>query len=213
MGLIPSPKGRRRLLVIAVLTIVVVAGGLWLWGDRLQQVWPNPALATGTQTDEATNVSHPDFRGDWQIDLQASEPVAPILRAKGKSALEINLASKVSSTQVIRGDQRRLTIVVKTFLFEQKEELLLDGTPTRVKPLDGPEAEAVTRWSEDGQSLITTTTDQAGGRVAQVTVTRSLDPDRRTMYVDLEYRFAEGEPIRVRRVFRLVRLPDDGEKA
>jgi hypothetical protein len=104
-----------------------------------------------------------------------------------------------------------MTVVVKTPLFEKKEELLLDGTPTRVSDPEGNPAEAVTRWSEDGQALITTAT-AVGGPASRVTLTRSLAPDRRTTYLDLDYRFAGKEPVRVRRVFRLIRLADAGTK-
>jgi hypothetical protein len=177
---------------------------MWLWIHNLLHVQADPTLAAGNWVAADTGIARPDFRGDWKIDLAASESLAPILRAKGKSALESLMVSKAPITHVIRGDERRMTITVRTPVFEQTEQLLLDGTPTEVKDPEGKPVMAVTRWSDDGLALITVTR----GDAETLTFTRSLDPDRRTMYLDMEYRPANGMPIAVRRVFRLVRLAD-----
>jgi hypothetical protein len=165
-------------------------------------------LRAATQQDVESNVFHPDFRGDWKLDLEASDSVAPILRAAGKSEWTILLASKTSVTHILRGDLRRLTLLIKTPVRDQKQELLLDGTPTRAIGPDGGETLASTRWSEDGQSLMTTT-QASSSQPLSFRITRSLAADRRTMCLDVECQGKDGNPIRVRRVFRLVALPPD----
>jgi hypothetical protein len=181
---------------------------LWYGVARPQPVEVDPALQAGTLEDGQSSVRHPDFRGDWKLDLETSDPVAPLLRATGKSGLTIMLASKATVTHIIRGDLHHLTLLIKTPVRDQKQEILLDGTPTPATTPDGGETLASTRWSADGQALITTT--QANSRQPMsFRLTRSLAVDRRTMFLDVECRGKDGEPIRVRRVFRLVALPPD----
>jgi hypothetical protein len=168
----------------------------------------DPGLRAATQKDVESDVSHPDFRGDWKLDLEVSDSVAPILRAAGKSEWTILLASKTTATHIIRGDLRRLTLLIKTPVRDQKQELLLDGTPTQALGPDGGETSASTRWSEDGQSLITTT-QASSSQPLSFRITRSLASDSRTMFLDVQCQGKEGSPICVRRVFRLVALPPD----
>jgi hypothetical protein len=182
--------------------------GLWLWVESLGHVEADPALVAGPPVRSETGVVHPDFRGEWKIDLASSESLAPILRAKGKSAVEVAVLSRVPITHIITGDHRQMTVRVKTPLFDRTEVLPLDGTLTHVADPEGNPAEATTRWSEDGQSIVTVTEQPS----LRVTITRSLDPDRRTMYLDLKYHFSKQDPICVRRVFRLIGLPAGAAK-
>jgi hypothetical protein len=202
-----TPRRRRRWIVVLV-AAVAVGTGLWLWVESLGHVNADPKLAARGQVVTESGVSHPDLNGDWKLDLPASGSLTPIMRARGMSALECMILSKVPSTHVIRGDHRRMTLVIKTPLADRAGEIVVDGVPARVLDPEGKEVEAVTRWSEDGQSLIITTTEDAGGRPAELIMTRSLDADRRTMYLDFEYRLAGADPIKVRRVFRLVAVPE-----
>ena len=70
-------RWRRRLVVLTV--VAGVCAALWLWWERHIRVVPNTSLAVETQR------GHPDFRGEWQLDLDASESLDPILEAKGKN--------------------------------------------------------------------------------------------------------------------------------
>jgi hypothetical protein len=97
--------------------------------------------------------------------------------------------------------------LIKAPVLEQTVEIFTDGTPTKALAPDGTQSVVVTRWSEDGQSLISTSTDSANGQPAEMKMTRTLAPDRRSMYVDMEFTYAGGEPVRVRRIFRLIALP------
>lgn len=196
----------RRVLAL----ICLMNSSMFLWNRLAHPQRPaiNPALRASTQKDVSSNVYHPDFRGEWKLDLEVSDSVAPILRATGKSEWTILLASKAAVTHIILGDLRRLTLVIKTPVRDQKQELLLDGTPTRAFGPDGGETWASTRWSEDGQVLITTTQARSG-QSQSFRITRSLAIDRRTMLLDVECQGKDGKPIHVRRVFRLVALPPD----
>jgi hypothetical protein len=205
MGRIPR---RRRRWVVALAVAAAVCTGLWLWVESLGHVDPDLTLAARGQVVTDSGVSHPDFNGDWQLDLPASESLTPIMRAKGKSDFECKVLAKIPSTHVIRGDYRRMTVAIKTPLGSRAGEVVTDGKPAKVLDPEGKEVVAVTRWSDDGQSLITTTPEDAGGRPAQMVMTRSLDPDRRTMYLDFEYRLPGADPIKVRRVLRLVAVPE-----
>jgi hypothetical protein len=173
---------KRRWVALAL--VAAAGAGLWLWWQSLVRIDPVPALAAGPRVPEGTGALHPDFRGDWRVDLEASESIAPIARAKGRSALEALVLSKVPVTHVIRGDDLRMRVVVQTPLFDRTEEVLTDGTPTHVVDAEGNEGEAVTRWGEDGQMLVTRTAESLAGQPVPVTIVRSLDPDHRTMYID-----------------------------
>jgi hypothetical protein len=194
--------------VLALICLMNVSMFVWNRLADPQRPAIDPGLRASTQKDISSNVYHPDLRGEWKLDLEVSDSVAPLLRTVGKSEWTILLASKAAVTHIIRGDLRRLTLLIKTPVRNQKQELLLDGTPTRAIGPDGGETWASTRWSEDGQSLITTT--QASDRqTLSFRITRSLASDRRTMFLDVQYQGKDGNPIRVRRVFRLVVLPLD----
>jgi hypothetical protein len=191
------------------LTLTFLIGGamfLWYGMAHPEHTKIDPRMKAGTQKDAQSGISHPDFRGDWKLDLEASDSVAPLLRAAGKSEWTISLASKVTSTHIIRGDLHRLTLRIETPVRTQEQEIPLDGTPTRVTGPDGSETLASTRWSEDGQALITTT-QASSQQPLSFRITRSLDADRRTMFLDVECQGRDGQPIRVRRVYRLVALP------
>jgi hypothetical protein len=207
MGLPANSKPRRRRWLVALIVVAAIPAGLWLWLEWLGRINADPSLAARTPVPTEAGVLHPNFSGDWKIDLEASESMTPILKLKGRSTLECVVLAKVPMTHVIRGDYRRYTIVIQTPVRDQSAEVYTDGRPIKALDPEGKETVAVTRWSEDGQSLVTTSTDTLNGQPAQMKMTRSLAPDGRTMYVDLEFTCAQTSPIRVRRVFRLIALP------
>jgi hypothetical protein len=195
-------RGKRKRLALAL----AVCAGL---GFLLRGLQGEQPMGLGPLLRETPGSLHPDFRGEWKLDVQASESLVPILRARGKSLMESLVVSRSPVTHVIGGDGNRMTVTVQTPLFTQIQELLLDGTPTDVNDPDGNRITAVSAWSADGQSLITTTNSPS----LRMTLTRRLDSDRRTMYLDVSYHSRAGEPIEVRRVFRLVRLVTDPRSA
>jgi hypothetical protein len=210
MGSHQGPKSRRRWGI----TLALVAGlglALCLWWKQAVRIELNPALAAGTQSAGESGVTHPDFRGEWKLDLEASDSVDPLLKAKGIGLARRLAMANLPITHVIRGDHTRLSITVKMPPFiEQTEEQPTDGTLTKsASPEEkGKLLDSQTCWSADGQSLITTTVDEMDGKPIHLVVTRSLAPDRRTMYVDFRFTPPTGEPLKARRVFRLVKLPD-----
>jgi hypothetical protein len=211
MGSLSGPKFRPRRWVIALALVAGACTALWLWWKQAIRIELNPALAAGTQSAGEPGVTHPDFRGEWKLDVEASDSVDPLLKAKGIGFARRMAMVNLPVTNVIRGDHRRLFITVRmTPIIEQTEELPTDGTPTKsASPEDGKLLDSQTRWSADGQSLITTTVDEMDGKPIRLTVTRSLAPDRRTMYVDFRFQPPTGGPLEARRVFRLVKLPDE----
>ena len=194
-----APRRTKRSLTILLLTGVCIVSGQFL-PDRSSK--PRVAAAVPAATGGHAPLGYADFRGEWRLDRQASDPLGPVLRAKGKSLVEIIAASRMPVTHRIHGDHERLTVSVKTPFFHCIEELLTDGTPTRIVGPEGHVAEAVTRWSDDRRSLISTSTDLVGDGLATVTLARSLSADGETMYVHLDYVLPDGESIQIRRVFR-----------
>jgi hypothetical protein len=210
MGLSRDPKSRRTRWAVALGLVAGTCISAWLWWKQAVHIELNPALAAGTESDKKSGVSHPDFRGEWKYDRDASDSVDPLLEAKGISYLKRIALAKLPILHVIGGDHKRLAVTVKMPPFvEQTEELPTDGTPTKsASPEEkGKMLDAVTRWSDDGQSLVTTTVDETDGKLARLVITRSLDPDRRTMYVDFQLHLPGREPLKARRVFRLIKPP------
>ncbi len=213
MGLQQRSRSRRRWLISLAL-VAGVCTVLGLWWKKATSPTPNSALAAGTEAGEQAGVTHPDFRGEWQYDRSASDPVDPLLEAKGIGYLKRMALANLPITHVISGDHKRVRVTVKMPPFiEQTEELPTDGTPSKsASPEErGKMLDAVTRWSDDGQSLVTTAVDEMDGKPVRLIVTRSLAPDRRTMYVDFQLHLPTGEPLKARRVFRLVKLPGAGQ--
>ena len=185
--------------------ILLLAAVCFMNGPRLSGFDPRDAagrVLLPARPGAGAAITYPDFSGEWKIDHSESDSLAPVLRAKGMSLLEIVAASRMPVTYRIQGNSRRLTVSLKTPFVEQTEELMTDGTPTRFIGLEGHVAEAVTRWSDDRRALITTTSDRVGVRLATVRLARSLTGDGQTMYIRLDYVLPEGERIQIRRVFR-----------
>jgi hypothetical protein len=186
--------------------VAIIGVALWYWSSRAHE--PPRSLVDQPSGNADDITVHPDFRGEWQTDLVASDSIAPLAQAKGRSVLVSRIIAAMPIAHVIRGDHRRIAVTVRTPLFEQTEEFPTDGTPTKVVGPDGEEAEAVTRWSEDGRSLITTTTDTTATRPIHVTITRSLSEEPGTMHVDIQYLLSDGTLLQAKRVFRLVSVSE-----
>ena len=154
----------------------------------------------------ANGIEHPDFRGVWQLDLEASDSLVPILEAKGRNVIEQTLAANIPITHTIDiQDEREMIIKIGTPIFTKVERMLFDGSPLESIDLEGNHVEAKSTWSDDGQTIVTNVRGKAPGDNVTCTIRRSLTDKRQTMYVDLDYRFSAEQQFEIRRIFRRVK--------
>lgn len=94
----------------------------------------------------------PDFSGEWDMDLQRSDWLGPVLRELGLNFLVSCIICRLAVHQSILQDADSLTIDVKTSLGSQTLRLPFDGSVARVVGMQG-ETSCVTCWV--GQQLET----------------------------------------------------------
>ena len=103
----------------------------------------------------APPVATADFSGEWQMDLDKSEPLGPVLRSLGLNRVLAALVSRVSVSQSITQDNAFVRVAVSTKLSTSQLNLRLDGAMTPLPGLTGDDCDATSGWSDDGQKLET----------------------------------------------------------
>lgn len=152
-----------------------------------------PALAGG----------HPDFTGTWVLDLEASEPLEPLLRAQNRSWAERKLADSLTITQVIKQSDGKMVIDISSAVNQRQDVLIIDGSRQEQQTERAGTVYTTTKWSEDGQQVITVTEMVLDGGVkADMITTRGLAPDGQTTHLLLELKFEDGRHLKAKRVLR-----------
>ncbi len=144
----------------------------------------------------------PRLDGVWDLDQDASESLEPVLVLQGANWLERRIAGRLDITQTIRVIPDGYAVSMASSVYERSFQALPDGV---VRPYSAPRMNArslKTTWQ--GDVLVTETVlILADGTLARAREERRLlDPQTLEMMIVLE---PEGaEPIRIRRVFRLL---------
>lgn len=198
-----SRKRRTALYLLTAALGMVAAACLWRRSE-FSAVEAAPAgvrhSGAGTAAKAAPRV---DFSGPWELDLEASDSLDPILTAYGLSALERSLICNAPVTQTITQTPGQLEIAASSGWFKHTETMPTLGQPHQALAVTGKPVEAVTNWNDGGDALVTVA--WPGGNARQVTITRSLEGE--SMVVETRYFQQSGETLACRRIFR--RLPGE----
>lgn len=93
--------------------------------------------------------THPDFSGEWEMDMKSSEPLGPVLRELGVPRLPAAVVARLAVRQSIHQNASHVSIHVNTVLSRSILNLLLDGSESLLPGLDGGPTAAVSRWLDD----------------------------------------------------------------
>lgn len=148
----------------------------------------------------AARAEKPHLSGKWQVDLEASDSLLPILTLLDRSWVERKLAANAAVTNVITQNDDLVLIEISAPFYHETEQLPLDGKwHDHEQKLTG-EYRSRTAWQ--GEKLVTENRlTLRGGEPAVLVITRTLDPetDRLLQVTQLETR---GRKLRARRVWR-----------
>ena len=77
----------------------------------------------------ASDFSGSDFSGEWRMDLEASDPLRPTLKAVGIPSLLARVVERLSVEQTVTQDDQAVRVTVKTPLATDQLELRLAYHP------------------------------------------------------------------------------------
>jgi len=144
-----------------------------------------------------------DFSGQWSMDLKASDPLRPTLKALGVPSLLAAVIERLRVEQTVVQDDSMVRVTVKTPLATDVVELRPDSTPTKVRGVTGGEVDAVTRWLDGGRLETRQSLDAAADcspddpRASCFVTVRSLHGDggdARELWEEVEV-VREGQPV------------------
>ena len=157
------------------------------------------------KTKEEPESGKVDFTGTWRLDLEASRSKAldEIMVIQGLNRVERAMANVTVVTQIIRQDTNDvLYIDIRSPFLNRTEIQYLDGREATSTNRHGKAVCTVTIWNEDKSALITKADiETADGKPAQLTITRKLSPDQKTMYLVTEFQIKDHECLQAVRVF------------
>lgn len=147
--------------------------------------------------------THPNFDGVWVLDLEASQPLEPILTAQGRSWAERKLADSVVVTQAMKVTADQLIVDISTPVSERQEILPLDGVARPTQTEHAGTVYTRTFWAEDGQVLVSVTQlTLPDGAPAEMVATRRIKDGGATMEQLLELKLSDGRVLKSNRVLR-----------
>jgi hypothetical protein len=116
-----------------------------------------------------------DFSGTWSLDLKASTSPDSLLKRLQIPLIQRRLADRIKLEAVYKQSPDLLTIISRGPGFSRTEEIRLKGPPeSRTEALTGPYT-IQTRWSTDGNQLITTYHFRVkDGKAASLVIKRNL---------------------------------------
>ena len=100
-------------------------------------------------TTRASVTMRADFSGQWAMDLAASEPLGPVLRAIGLGRVAAALISRLGVRQVITQDSSECVITVQTALSSEDLQLRFDGSAVPLQGVKGGKTLTCSRWLDD----------------------------------------------------------------
>jgi hypothetical protein len=140
--------------------------------------------------------------GIWDLDQSISESLDPVLVIQGANWLERRVAVRLDITQTIRVIPDGYSILLASAVYERQFDALPDGV---VRPYEAPRIHAKSlRTFWQGETLVSETVMiLPDGRICHAREERRL-LDERTLEMMIVLQPEGADPVRVRRVFRLL---------
>ncbi|MGD9974982.1 MAG: hypothetical protein AB7S77_18130 [Desulfatirhabdiaceae bacterium] len=150
-------------------------------------------------------ISGPDFTGQWQLDLEASDKLDDIATLQGMSWMEYKIFENMPVTQTIHQSENRITIIIDSLIKKRTEIIVPDGSVEEKKNEKGYLMQVRSFWAEDRSALLTwIETVTADKKPVKIVIRRSLSPDGQTMIQDIGVTTETGEGPNAKRIFRKI---------
>ena len=138
--------------------------------------------------------------GAWTLDLEASEPVLPLLEAAGVGWAERQAMARLPITQVFTLTDTELRVLIDTPVGDRTERLPLAGESKKGTTKGGEPWESTTVFEPDAFVTTLRVTLAEGART--FVIHRSLADGDRTLLQRLTLTTPDGQTLAARRTFR-----------
>jgi hypothetical protein len=138
--------------------------------------------------------------GAWTLDLEASEPVLPLLEAAGVGWAERQAMARLPITQVFTLTDTELKVLIDTPVGDRTERLPLAGESKRGTTKDGEPWETTTVF--EAEAFVTTMRVTLAEGTRTFVIHRSLADADRTLVQKLTLTVPDGRVLVARRTFR-----------
>jgi len=159
------------------------------------------AFAKDAPTERGTNPSsHDDLSGIWLLDLEASDPIAPMLEAMGAPWIVRKMAPMMTPTMTITAlPHGGVRVVNENPIQTTRQEIYVDDTlREREDPL-GRRVISKASWNQDGDLVVSQKNFVDDDRSVQITSTWTREGDELSITNRID---AQDKPQTVRRIFR-----------
>ncbi len=139
-----------------------------------------------------------DLSGTWALDLEASDSLDPLMKARGMGWMKRKLAANMEVTQVIVQQGDTLEVQLLSAVRTESMTLHVDGKTREETTSEGP-SQVSHRWS--GDALETRSEAVRDGVSTTARIVRTVEDGGKTMRQRMEVRI-DGVEFVVNRVFR-----------
>jgi len=91
-----------------------------------------------------------DFSGTWVLDRDTSDDLNDVLKAMGIGLFYRLIASKLTTTHIIRQENDRLHLTIENTFHTTHRTIPLDGSSTQFERADGGIQKGFSRWIQAG---------------------------------------------------------------
>lgn len=143
-----------------------------------------------------------DFTGTWVMDEAASTSLEPVFKLQGVAWAKRKIAEGLDQEQLITQDGDRVSVVFDNIVGRMEQKLVADGKPHETVNTANRPVTFTTNWLADGGLQGKAVLMSEAGKPADLTVTRRLSADGKTMSIDVLLVAESGEKASGKRVFR-----------
>jgi hypothetical protein len=148
--------------------------------------------------------SKPNFNGTWLLDRKSSTSLDPLMKDIGTGFLERKYANSATLKATFRQTDQVLTVATRGLGFGLDEKLDLDGRtrPSNQVLLGATSLNVRTAWTDNRELVETREIKTRHGKNGQLTITRNLINDGKTMVVGFTLKLnAQPQTISVRQLW------------
>jgi hypothetical protein len=160
------------------------------------------AMVALTVSTTPAHAAPADFTGNWVMDESASTSLEPVFKLQGVAWAKRKLAEGLDQQQLITQSGDSVSIVFDNIVGRMEQKLVADGKPYETVNTANRPVTFTTTWLSDGGLQGKAVLMSEEGKPADLTVTRRLSADGKTMTIDVTLVAGAGEKASGKRVFR-----------
>lgn len=140
--------------------------------------------------------------GTWEVDLDASEKVSPLLEIRGTPWALRAVADTLSHSLTFTVEPDRVTSGVRSLMMTQEEVWLTDGVYRPVGSKLGDTIQVAHSWSPEGDLVTVMKATLKDGRPGVLTTSRHVSADGATLQMRYTLVEEDGDTSTCLRVYR-----------